>query len=78
MFSLTTPIGIILGIIIQGISPIFRATILAITAGTFLYISASEVIIEEFSVSNYKIEKFAAFVIGAVIITIFTLFEYPD
>jgi len=47
-----------------------------ITLGTFLYISASEVVIEEFSVSTYKVPKFIAFLFGAVLIVLLTLIEY--
>lgn len=76
LFSLTTPIGIICGVVLSGISKIFEAIFLSISAGTFLYISASEVIIEEFSVSRYKIQKFFGFVTGAVFIGFFTIFEF--
>jgi solute carrier family 39 (zinc transporter), member 1/2/3 len=76
LFSLTTPAGIILGIIISGMSPIFEAIFLSISAGTFLYISASEVIVEEFSVGGNKFLKFLGFLLGFVIIALFTIFEY--
>jgi zinc transporter ZupT len=76
LFSLTTPIGIILGIVLSGISVILEGIFLAISAGIFLYISASEVIIEEFSVSRYKIQKFIGFVTGFGIIAFFTIFEF--
>ena len=60
-----------------------EATFLSISAGnvkkyigSFIYISASEIIIEEFSVSKYKLEKFLAFLLGAIIICMLTLSEY--
>lgn len=44
--------------------------------GTFLYISASEIIIDEFSVSTYKSAKFIAFFTGAGVIVAMTFIEY--
>jgi solute carrier family 39 (zinc transporter), member 1/2/3 len=76
IFSMTTPLGILCGLILRGISKIFEAIFLSISAGTFLYIAASEVIIEEFSVSQFKNQKFFGFVAGAVIISIFTIVEF--
>lgn len=76
IFSLTTPLGILCGLILRGISKIFEAIFLSISAGTFLYIAASEVIIEEFSVSQFKNQKFFGFVAGAFIISIFTIVEF--
>ena len=58
MFSLTTPFGIILGILLEKTGKITEAIFLAFSAGTFLYISASEVVVEEFSVSRNKFQKF--------------------
>jgi hypothetical protein len=43
--------------------------------GSFLYISASEIVIEEFSVSKYKVKKFIAFLTGAGLISLLTLIE---
>lgn len=76
MFSLTTPTGIILGMMLSGISTLLRAIFLSVSAGTFLYISASDVIVEEFSISLHKLEKFLSFIIGAGIIILFTIYEY--
>jgi len=76
VFSLTTPAGIIIGIILSGLSSIIEAVFLSVSAGTFLYISASEVIVEEFSVGGNKLLKFAGFLIGSVIIVFLTIFEF--
>lgn len=76
LFSLTTPAGVILGMILRGINKIFEAIFISISAGTFLYISASEVIVEEFSLNTCKYAKFMAFVVGASMITFLTFFEY--
>ena len=41
---------------------------MAIAAGTFIYISAAEIIVEEFSVSNHKWIKFFCYLIGLLLI----------
>jgi zinc transporter ZupT len=76
IFSLATPAGILLGIILTGISEILEAIFLSISAGTFLYISASEVVTEEFSLDHNKIQKFIGFLIGAAMILFLTIFEF--
>ena len=76
LFSLMTPLGMLLGIIFCGTSQIAEAIFLSISAGTFIYISASEIVIEEFSVSRFKNEKFFGFLFGAAIICLLTLFEH--
>ena len=75
LFASMTPIGIILGIIFAGTSDLIEGFFFAVSSGTFLYISASEVVIEEFSVSKYKKHKFLSFIIGAGLIFIVTIFE---
>ena len=75
LFASMTPIGIILGIIFAGTSDLIEGIFFAVSSGTFLYISASEVVIEEFSVSKYKKHKFLSFIIGAGLFFIVTIFE---
>lgn len=75
IFASTTPLGIILGMILSGRSDLIEGFFFAVSSGTFIYISASEVVIEEFSVSKYKKHKFISFIIGAGLIFIFTIFE---
>ena len=49
VFSLMTPIGIIIGMFVEGSSKILELLFNSLAAGTFIYIGCSEVIIEEFS-----------------------------
>ena len=52
-FTLASPIGIFIGIGLESFGlPILVGIFLSICAGTFLYISCSEVIIEEFAVKK--------------------------
>ena len=49
VFSVMTPLGIMIGMFIEGSSPIMELLFNSLAAGTFIYIGCSEVIIEEFS-----------------------------
>ena len=67
LFSLVGPFGVTLGIFIARVaSPWVEAAIVAITAGTFLYVGATEVVNEEFEdvQGPEKWMKFLAFVCG--------------
>mmetsp|Transcript_17023 Transcript_17023/g.14964 ORF Transcript_17023/g.14964 Transcript_17023/m.14964 type:complete len:139 (+) Transcript_17023:868-1284(+) len=75
MFALATPIGIIIGMIAMDSSDIINITFSSLAGGTFLYIAASEVVVEEFSVPTNKWMKLAGFILGALIITFVTGME---
>jgi solute carrier family 39 (zinc transporter), member 1/2/3 len=67
LFSLVGPLGVTLGIFISRVaSPIVEAAIVAMTAGTFLYVGATEIVGEEFDnvEGSEKWAKFAAFLGG--------------
>ena len=49
LFSFVGPIGVTCGVLIQKVSsPLVQAVVVALTAGTFLYLGATEVLNEEF------------------------------
>lgn len=75
MFSLFTPLGIIIGMFASGTSLILEAIFLSLASGSFIYISASEVIVEEFSVSRHKYLKFLFYFVGAILVCLLTLIE---
>ena len=56
----------------QFASPIVDAAILAIVAGTFVYVGATEVIPEEWEDSSHKWSKFGALMAGIVSIVAIT------
>ena len=67
MFSAIGPLGVTAGVLISKIAtPLVDALIMAVTAGTFLYVGATEVISEEFEdVSGAeKWKRFAALLGG--------------
>jgi hypothetical protein len=82
LFSFITPAGDTLGLCFAGTSKLVEGIFLALSAGihllilgTFLYVSASEVIVEEFSLSQNKWWKYFVFIIGAFITAILKVIE---
>lgn len=69
IFCMASPVGISVGIALTGMSAIVQAVFLCLSCGTFLYISASELIVEEFSKPDYKLHKFVSFLIGLSLFT---------
>lgn len=75
LFSIFTPIGILVGMVLLEANPILEGVFLAISAGTFLYISASEVIVEEFAITKYRYQKYLIFVTGGLFAGILAYLE---
>ena len=75
LFSVIGPVGTSLGMYLKGIaSAKTDALILALTSGTFIYMGATEMVIEEFSNGSRqeKVYRFAAIVAGALTILMLT------
>jgi len=53
-FALATPLGIALGLLLQDTNEMVEIVFSSFAAGTFIYIAASEVIVEEFSIPGRK------------------------
>jgi len=75
MFSLFTPIGILIGMILTSTNVLVEAVFLSLSGGTFLYVSTTEIIVEEFSITKHKYSKFLAFMIGAIFVGLLALWE---
>ena len=69
IFSLATPVGVLIGMKIHGSNELVNIIFSSLAGGTFLYLSASEVIVEEFSVNIKKWTKLFFFIGGAMFIT---------
>ncbi len=54
IFAFTSPLGIGIGWYLSNFSEIITGVFFSISAGTFIYIAASEIIVEEFSISRNK------------------------
>lgn len=73
VFSCMGPIGVLLGMIVSEFAaPIVESVMLAIVAGTFVYVGATEVIPEEWEDSENKWKKFLALMSGIVAIMVIT------
>ena len=76
VFSIATPLGVFLGMMLQKTSPMMEMMFKSFAVGTFLYIAASEVIVEEFSALNrYKWWQFFTFCCGIALICCLWFFE---
>jgi zinc transporter 1/2/3 len=75
LFSLFTPIGITLGILVNGQSPIVEGLFLALSTGTFIYVACSEVIVEEFAITKYKYIKYIVYILGAIFVGALAVWE---
>jgi zinc transporter 1/2/3 len=75
IFSLITPVGIVFGCTLAGLSAVIRSVFMSISAGTFIYIAGTEIIVEEFSLTRFRWRKYLAFLIGIALITILKSLE---
>jgi zinc transporter 1/2/3 len=64
IFSLATPIGMAVGLALKGIDDLWQSILFGVSAGTFIYISTTEIIVEEFSVTRHKWAKFFSYLLG--------------
>lgn len=78
IFILTSPVGIAIGILIEGEDPSVESVFLSLCTGTFIYIAASEIIAEEFSVKSYKIQKYISYLLGIATFAILAHFFGHD
>lgn len=74
-FSFITPFGILIGCLLSGMSDTVVGVALAISSGTFIYISCAEIIIEEFSNNQQVFMKFLAYTLGIVFVSLMLLIE---
>eukprot|EP00547_Thalassionema_nitzschioides_P013525 CAMPEP_0194247596 /NCGR_PEP_ID=MMETSP0158-20130606/16820_1 /TAXON_ID=33649 /ORGANISM="Thalassionema nitzschioides, Strain L26-B" /LENGTH=397 /DNA_ID=CAMNT_0038983711 /DNA_START=24 /DNA_END=1214 /DNA_ORIENTATION=- len=67
IFSSMGPIGVVLGMAVNEFAaPIVDSVMLAVVAGTFVYVGATEVIPEEFEDGEHKWKKCLALILGIV------------
>ena len=78
IFSLFSPSGIIIGILFSSAGYLIEGILLSVSGGTFLYVSASEVIVEEFSITKYKFWKYGFYLLGGVLVGILKIFEVEE
>ena len=78
LFAIFTPIGVLVGWAAGNGSDIVEIVFNCFAAGTFLYISCSEVLVEEFSQPQNKFLKFMFYIIGIGFIASLTFIEPSD
>ena len=75
LFTLFGPIGIIIGMIFSDAGNLIKGIMLGISGGTFIYVAASEIIVEEFSLSKKINIKYLWFIFGGILTFILTFIE---
>ena len=75
LFSTATPIGTIIGILLNDASMIVNIVFTSLAGGSFVYVACSELIVEEFSLPGNRWLKLLAFIVGALFIGLLLLLE---
>ena len=78
IFASSSPVGIILGMLIRDTDTLVEIIFTSLAAGTFVYIGCSEVIVKEFSQPGLRLWKLLAYSIGASIIICLFFVPSPD
>ena len=65
IFSISSPVGILFGMFLQGADPVVDVIFSSLAAGTFLYIACSEVIVAEFALPGHRGLKYLALLVGS-------------
>jgi zinc transporter 1/2/3 len=75
LFSFATPLGTTIGILLGDAPKLVSIIFTSMAGGTFIYVSCSELIVEEFSLPGNRWWKLLAFIVGAVFIGLLLLLE---
>ena len=75
LFTLFGPLGIIIGMIFSDAGNLATGIMLGISGGTFIYVAASEIIVEEFSLSKKIKIKYLWFLFGGILTFLLTFIE---
>jgi len=75
IFTSFGPLGIIIGMLFSDAGNLIKGVMLSISGGTFIYVAASEVIVEEFSLSKKTNIKFLWFLFGGILTFALTFIE---
>ena len=75
LFTFFGPLGIIIGMIFSDAGNLMKGILLGISGGTFIYVAASEIIVEEFSLSKKIHVKYFWFLFGGILTFLLTFIE---
>lgn len=67
-FSLSTPIGIVIGLKLVSLSSLLQVIFFQLSAGTFIYVAASEIITHEFEDKRWNGIKLLFTLVGGIVI----------
>ena len=73
--ALLTPIGIFLGWMLSSMNDTVQGVCMALSSGTFIYISCAEIIVEEFSMGKNRFWKFLAYSLGIAFVVMLYFIE---
>lgn len=68
LFAFATPVGTAIGLLLNEAPEIVNIVFTSLAGGTFIYVSCSELTVEEFSLPGNRWLKLLSFIIGAVLI----------
>ena len=75
IFTFFTPVGILIGMYFSKSGLLIEGIMLSISSGTFVYVSTSEVIVEEFSSNGKKQLKYFFYLIGGLLTVLLNILE---
>ena len=75
IFTFFTPVGILIGMYFSKSGLLIEGIMLSISSGTFIYVSTSEVIVEEFSSKGSKYLKFLFYIMGGLLTVLLNILE---
>ena len=75
IFTFFTPVGILIGMYFSKSGLLIEGIMLSISSGTFIYVSTSEVIVEEFSSKGSKHIKFWCYLMGGFLTVLLNILE---
>ena len=76
IFTFFTPVGILIGMYFSKSGLLVEGIMLSVSSGTFIYVSTSEVIVEEFNTKGKRQLKFLFYLFGGCL-TVFLNFLEP-
>jgi zinc transporter 1/2/3 len=75
LFAIFPPFGIVLGYFFAE-KVLIESIFLSVSAGAFIYVSSSVVVIEEFAITNYRWSKYFCFMLGAVLTAVIKIYGH--
>ena len=75
IFTIFTPLGILIGMYFSKSGLLIEGIMLSISSGTFVYVSTSEVIVEEFSSKGSKHLKYIFYLMGGFLTVLLNILE---